>query len=305
MQAERGKDVCIFMHMFLQSMAKQTSYKNVAGFRCLLNIEKQTNDLFLVHCGQQQCTPGYTYNHKIPNEYHLHFVLEGKGVLEICDHVYHIKKDDIFLIPKDYPIRYFADEEQPWEYMWITFAGEKSITYLQYAGLSAEHPVAQSTIPNKTYQPMIQKILDTNELTFANEIRRVGYLYEILSTLIEAQNSHKKNQNQYDYPSDTYVDYALQFIMHNYSHIRVRDIAEYIGINRSYLTSIFKKQLGISPQEYLVSYRLKKAAELLVTSKKTVSEISNQIGYENPLTFSKIFKQTYGVSPRLYRENKE
>lgn len=151
---------------------------------------------------------------------------------------------------------------------------------------------------------MIQKILDTNELTFANEIRRVGYLYEILSTLIEAQNSHKKNQNQYDYPSDTYVDYALQFIMHNYSHIKVRDIADYIGINRSYLTSIFKKQLGISPQEYLVSYRLKKLLNYYY-HQKSVSEISNQIGYDNPLTFSKIFKQTYGVSPSLYRENKE
>ena len=56
---------------------KQTTYKNVAGFRCLRNIRRQTNDLYLVHCGIQQCPPGYTYNHKIPNEYHLHFVLSA------------------------------------------------------------------------------------------------------------------------------------------------------------------------------------------------------------------------------------
>ena len=283
-------------------MEKSTSYRNAAGFRCLLNIERQTNDLYLVHCGQQQCVPGYTYNHKIPNEYHLHFVLNGKGTLEIADQVYHINKDDIFIIPKDYPIRYFADEENPWEYMWITFAGEKSITYLQHAGLSAENPVIQSVIPNKAYQPMIQKVLDANELTFSNEIKRVGYLYEILSTLIEAQSSTKKNK--YDYPSDTYLDYAIQFIKQNYSHIRVRDIADYIGINRSYLTTIFKKQLGISPQEYLVSYRLKKAAELLIATNLPISEISGNIGYENPLTFSKIFKQTYSICPKLYREQK-
>ncbi len=283
-------------------MGKQTTYKNAAGFRCLLNIEKQTNDLFLVHCGQQQCPPGYTYNHKIPNEYHLHFVLNGKGVLEINDQLYHLKKDDIFLIPKDHPIHYFADDENPWEYMWITFDGEMACTYLGHADLSADTPVIHSAIPNKVYLPMIQKILDTNELTFANEIKRVGYLYEILSTLIEAQSATKRDQNQYDYSSATYVDYALQYIKFNYDHIKVNDIAQYIGINRSYLTAIFKKQLNISPQEYLVSYRLKKAAELIKSTNMSIRDISTSIGYENPLTFSKMFKQTYGISPKNYRD---
>ncbi|MDD2970996.1 MAG: AraC family ligand binding domain-containing protein [Lachnospiraceae bacterium] len=283
-------------------MGKETTYKNVAGFRCLINIEKQTNDLFLVHCGQQQCTPGYTYNHKIPNEYHVHFVLDGKGTLEINDRLYYLKKDDIFLIPKGHPIRYYADEENPWEYMWITFDGEMAEAYLNHMELNANTPVIHSTIPNKVYMPMIQKILDTNELTLANEIKRVGYLYEIISTLIDAQSAVRKERNQYDYSSDTYVDYALQYIKFNYDHIKVNDIAQYIGINRSYLTSIFKKQLNISPQEYLVSFRLKKAAELLRNTNMTIQDISASIGYENALTFSKMFKQTYGVSPKHFRE---
>lgn len=55
-------------------MEKPTTYSTSVGFRCLRNIKKQTNDLYLVHCGRQQCPPGYTYDHKIPNEFHLHFV---------------------------------------------------------------------------------------------------------------------------------------------------------------------------------------------------------------------------------------
>jgi len=282
-------------------MTKETTYKNVAGFRCLLNIERQTNDLYLVHCGQQQCPPGYTYDHKIPNEYHLHFILNGKGVLEINDKLYHLKKDDIFVIPKDHPIHYFADPDDAWEYMWITFDGDMSATYLKHMELTADSPVIHSAIPNKTYVPMIQKILDTNELTFSNEIKRVGYLYDIISTVIEAQSVSKRDKKQYDYSSATYVDYALQYIKFNYDHIKVNDIAQYIGINRSYLTSIFKKQLNISPQEYLVSYRLKKAAELLNTTNMSIQDISASIGYENALTFSKMFKQTYGLCPKNYR----
>ncbi len=282
-------------------MGKETTYKNIAGFRCLLNIERQTNDLFLVHCGQQQCPPGYTYDHKIPNEYHVHFILDGKGILEVNNKLYHLKKDDIFLIPKNHPIRYFADDENPWEYMWITFDGEMATTYLDHMELSAETPVIHSTIPTKVYLPIIQKILDTNELTLANEIKRVGYLYEIISTIIDAQAAVKRERQQYDYSGATYVDYALQYIKFNYDHIKVNDIAQYIGINRSYLTSVFKKQLNISPQEYLVSYKLKKAAELLQLTHMSIQDISASVGYDNALTFSKIFKQTYGICPKKYR----
>ncbi|MDF2889602.1 MAG: Helix-turn-helix domain, partial [Lacrimispora sp.] len=43
----------------------------------------------------------------------------------------------------------------------------------------------------------------------------------------------------------------------------------------------------------------------LASTYKSVQEIATSIGYENPLTFSKIFKQEYGVSPRHYREEKK
>lgn len=284
---------------------KQTTYKNIAGFRCLRNIKRQTNDLYLVHCGIQQCPACYTYDHKIPNEFHLHFVLGGAGFLEIDGNTYHLKTDDIFLIPREHPIHYHADSENPWEYMWITFNGEMAETYLGYAGISAQTPVIHSQTPSQHYLPMIQKILDTNQLTFANEIKRVGYLYEILSTLIEVQSTLKNNKrNPYDYSIDTYVDYALQFIKMNYDHIKVQDIADYIGINRSYLTSIFKKQLHVSPQEYLLHFKLNIAAQQLSDTSRSIQDIADGIGYSNPMTFSKIFKQEYGVSPRHFREEK-
>ena len=280
-------------------MSKQTTYKNIAGFRCLRNITKQTNDLYLVHCGQQQCPPGYTYDHKIPNEYHLHFVLNGKGILIINNKTYSIKKNDIFLIPKGYPVQYFADDKEPWEYVWVTFDGMMAENYLNHVHLDADNPVITSTIAVTIYIPFICNILDTNKLTYANEIRRVGYLYEILSTLIEAQNAQSE---QYDYSSETYVDYALQYIKSNYRDIKVNDIANYIGINRSYLTAIFKKKLDVSPQKYLVSYRLQKAAKLLKSTDMSITEIASEVGYMDSISFSKMFKQEYNMSPKTFRE---
>ncbi len=280
-------------------MSKQTTYKNIAGFRCLRNITKQTNDLYLVHCGQQQCPPGYTYDHKIPNEYHLHFVLNGKGILIINNETYHIQKNDIFLIPKGCAVQYFADDKEPWEYVWVTFDGKMAENYLNHVHLDANNPVITSTIAVSIYVPFISNILDTNKLTYANEIRRVGYLYEILSTLIEAQNAHSE---QYDYSSETYVDYALQYIKSNYRDIKVNDIANYIGINRSYLTAIFKKKLNVSPQKYLVSFRLQKAAKLLKSTDMSITDIASEVGYVDAISFSKMFKQEYNMSPKTFRD---
>lgn len=51
-------------------------------------------------------------------------------------------------------------------------------------------------------------------------------------------------------------------------------------------------------------YRLNIAANQLATTSLSIQEIATDIGYHNPLTFSKIFKQEFGVSPKHYREEK-
>lgn len=214
---------------------------------------------------------------------------------------YHIKKGNIFLIPKGIEIKYYADMDVPWEYMWVTINGEMAADYLEYAGFSVENPVIVSTIPILAYLPTIEKILDSNTLTLANEIRRVGYLYELLSTLIDAQNSCRSKEHRYDYSSETYVEHALQYISLNYANVKVNDIANYIGINRSYLTCIFKKELHVSPQEYLINYRFQKAAELVKETNLSIQDISALVGYESPYTFSKMFKNIFAVSPKNYR----
>ena len=85
--------------------------------------------------------------------------------------------------------------------------------------------------------------------------------------------------------------------------ISVEDIAEVCGLNRSYFGKIFKETLGRSPQEFLMNYRMVKATELLKLTQLSISEISNAVGYANPLHFSRAFKNVYGESPRIWRQN--
>lgn len=147
-------------------------------------------------------------------------------------------------------------------------------------------------------------MLNASQLTYANDLKREGFLFMFLSALINESNANE--HNTYDYPYQIYVEHALEFIDHNYEKdIKVNDIANYIGIDRSYFTNIFKKIMHISPQQYLINYRLEKARHLLKSSNLSICEISEQVGYPDPLSFSKIFKMYYKISPSEYRNQTE
>ena len=101
---------------------------------------------------------------------------------------------------------------------------------------------------------------------------------------------------------DFYVKEALSYIEQNFQNdISVEGIAEFCGLNRSYFGRIFKEAVGRSPKEFLMNYRMIKAAELLKLTGLTIGDIGNAVGYPNQLHFSRAFKNTYGMSPREWR----
>ena len=102
--------------------------------------------------------------------------------------------------------------------------------------------------------------------------------------------------------SDYYIKEPINYIEQNFqNNITIEDVASVCGINRSYLGKIFKKNTGQSPQEFLMNYRMVKAAELLKLTSLSIADIGSAIGYENQLHFSRAFKNIYGVSPREWR----
>ena len=98
------------------------------------------------------------------------------------------------------------------------------------------------------------------------------------------------------------VQIAFDHIIDNYSKpISVSELAKISNMSESNLYASFKKQFGTSPIVYLNNYRLSLASERLVETDDTVKEISYSVGITDPLYFSRLFKKSYGVSPREYR----
>ena len=75
----------------------------------------------------------------------------------------------------------------------------------------------------------------------------------------------------------------------------------YFVVYLSYFGKIFKQALGKSPQEFLLSYRMVKAAELLKLTKLSEGDVSLAVGYDNQMHFSRALKSVYGISPKKWR----
>lgn len=84
------------------------------------------------------------------------------------------------------------------------------------------------------------------------------------------------------------------------------DVDEYArecGLSKSRFIHAFSEKMGRSPYAYLISLRLERAKELLLETKIPISQIAYEIGFSDPLNFSRIFKKYHGASPGKYRKS--
>ena len=253
--------------------------------------------LVLHHCGHERCKPFHSFGPAIRPHYLIHFVLRGQGTYHVNGAVYHVSEGEGFLIHPGVTTLYSADEQDPWEYYWIGFDGYDVPFVLKSCGLS------HTSLILKDYSNgMLWKDLSSLILTFTerqgNELSYLGLLYRCFSHVCLPAQA----------PSgviyENYLSKALDYIHNNYTYdIRITDIAKFLCIDRTYLYKLFIRATSLSPQEYLLQYRIKIALQLLQESHLSVSEIAYSCGFRDASSFNKHFKNHLHTTPLKYRSN--
>lgn len=122
------------------------------------------------------------------------------------------------------------------------------------------------------------------------------YLKQLFVEIFKCINT--KTDRKYN----RYIQYVLSFIQKNYGNeISVAQIAENLDLSPVYLNSIFKKELGISIQEHLISFRIEKAKKLLQEQTQTIGAVAKKVGYKTLRSFELAFVKRTGVSPTAYQ----
>lgn len=79
-------------------------------------------------------------------------------------------------------------------------------------------------------------------------------------------------------------------------------LAKACNVSEVYFRKLFKAHFGISPKQFIIDIRLRRASQLLTEARRSISEISEATGFSNQYHFSRIFKERFGVTPSEYRK---
>ena len=186
---------------------------------------------------------------------------------------------------------------------WVTYSGDDAKKISEEIGFIDGVYCIDTSADVHEFFELVYKMHEKPEMNYINDLRRRGILLEYLALAMETSKAKTQRAPvRKMYSPEVYVQKAISFIDMNYATIRVGDIVRYIGLTRSYFATIFRKHTGVSPQEYLLQCRFRNGVRLLTETDLPIQVIAEQIGYEDPLNFSKAFKKVYEQSPTAYRK---
>lgn len=270
---------------------------NMQNMVLLHSDDSLFKDIHLCICGEQKCKPLQGWGPAVKSYYFILYVLSGKGTFTVGNQTYTLGEKEGFLIEPGQKVQYTADEKEPWECIWVGFMGQSAREYVKELGLG-DQKVNFRNQYKETLKQIVENMLEHSLPDKENEYFIQSYLFQFLAVLMQDLKIPYGKEKEGNF----YVSKALEYIRNHYESMKIQELADYVNVNRGYLYSLFIKEMGISPKEYLTTFRMSRAAELLKSTSYAVSTIAASCGYQDPALFSKAFHKQYGMSPSVYRK---
>ena len=209
---------------------KDTAARNVS-YRCLEYDDDQLGELYLVACGMEDCPPGVVNGPEVRDNYHLHVVKAGCGILRVREKEFVVGEGQMFLLKDGEEVYYKADEKIPWKYCWVTFNGSDAKRMARDIGFVDNVYVLDSVLPPDDFFDLIRKMHQRPEINAINDLYRKGLMMVFLALAMEsAGKTGEYGQKRRLKSVEAYVDQAVVFIHYNYRTINVGDVINFIDL---------------------------------------------------------------------------
>lgn len=256
---------------------------------------------YVQELGDFRCGPNYFTDRENLPSYLIKLCISGEGQLEYEGQTSAIRPGDLFWIDCMKSQRYrTAPARGNWRVMWVHFTGECCAAYYQLFlsqndGGSVVRPGSDLAI-RSTLETLI-KLYRDGSATLMDDVQASAMLVQLMSHCIQAAGASGDSR------LPRYVVDARSYInLHYAERITLDDLARVLSINKFYLQKLFKRCIGLSPNEYLIQTRLTRAKQLLRTTGGSIAQIAAEVGAANIGNFIAMFKKYEGVTPGAYRK---
>ena len=226
--------------------------------------------------------------------YTMYLVVEGRGRLHTQGTVRELQAGDLFF---SFPAEPFAIESvESFQYMYISFLGARGnqlMEKLEVSPHSCFFTACEEVIP-----VWMQGIQTPSELS---DIASEAVLLHTFAYLGKRQAKFSSRDRQ----GINLVSAIQKYVDEHFSETEftLDRLGKELKYNKKYLSTVFKKHVGVGIVEYLHSVRVQHACTMLHQGFSSVSDVAFRCGYSDAQYFSKVFKIRMGVSPRVYMEN--
>lgn len=234
-------------------------------------------------------------NNLMQSIYSFFVVIGGSGIYEYKNKSFKIKAGQIFYVPPGLECTYhYENEATKWEHITFEFTGECAKKYIEMMGLTPDNPI-------KNCENYDDVLLQLKSIFDRHKEENIVEYYDVLSVFykIVSYNVKRTNPKPQNLPN-----IIKEYINHNYknSDMTVESVCEMYNVNPSYMSILFKQDVGLSMKSYITKLRMAEARLLLRDSKITAKEIAFSVGFSDEVHFRKTFKKHHGITPKQYRD---
>ena len=233
----------------------------------------------------------------------LIYCARGGGWCEIAGNRHEVAPGDLLVIPPATPHAYGANDDQPWSIHWVHAQGALVPWFLIELGIDSEHPLApvgedsQVLSLFEELQGTLEHGYAPTQLLYASQT--LGHL---LATMVVRRRENWRGAPDPHQKVTRSLSYMKQ---HLDKPLRLDNLASLANLSPSHFNALFRQHTGFACIEYLIRLRMHRAAQLLDTTPLSVKNIASQVGYQDQLYFSRLFRNVNGVSPSEYRSTRK
>ena len=220
--------------------------------------------------------------------------VDGSGWVDLAGQRTRVSPSTVVLIPPGAAHSYGADDDDPWTIWWCHVRGSDVGDLWEAAGASVERPLLSLRAGDRA-TALLDEIVTALERdqSPARLLATAGVAWRLLTQLAVDRRLPEQGEP---------LERAMRYLEERVDGaIRVSELARLVGVSASHLGALFRGATGGGVLAYHTALRMASARGLLDTTTLPVAEVAREVGYDDPLYFSRRFRNAHGTSPSEYR----
>ena len=253
----------------------------------------------IFYCALKKCSPYWRIQPQPVDKYDITYIIKGNARYTIDRKIYELGPGDLICLAEGVEIEAVTYPKNPMHCFSVNFNS-------LYAAATRDPPFSFPMIKNIGIRKELVELFREMALSWSN--KQDGYIIKtraLLMLILHRLNEILVYRND-NISGDYRINKITRFIATHYSDkITVKDLAELVNLNKAYLGRMFKKQTGISIDQYITKIRIQNAENMLQSGDYKVHEVAEQCGFSDVFHFYKLFRATRGFSPSRCKPNKK